>query len=219
MRDNLPPTPKWRWNDGTGENDWHNTPERTPGGMPFWPEAQTPRQRSFTTGGRATTLVGMLAVSIGANVALVVALLAVVLLARGGYFTASAKPTAGLSATTTVVSNPSPSPSVAPTAGWLQVGPTSVQLGCDDGQQTQFAVLKNTGTEDVQWQVVFSDSADNAGVTVSPRQGNVRAGTGIVLQIQSKRQSDSQQGVIRFDPDTSAAGAPPSLSYTTASCS
>jgi hypothetical protein len=93
-----------------------------------------------------------------------------------------------------------------------------VQLGCDSGQQAQFVVLANTGSEDVQWQVVYSISADQAAVTISPRQGNVRAGTSMVIQIQSKRQSDGQQGVIHFDPDTSAAGTPPSLSYTTAGC-
>ncbi len=102
MHDNEPTMPKWRWNDGTGDNNWHNTTERVPGAMPFWPEAPTPRRRAFSMSGRSSTLVGILAVSFGANVALVAALLSVVLLARGGYFTTSAQPTAGVFATSTV---------------------------------------------------------------------------------------------------------------------
>lgn len=162
---------------------------------------------------------GIIAVSLGANVALIAALLAVILLARGGYFAPSSQPAAKTSVTSTALSSPVPSPSAVSTAGWLQVAPTSVQLGCDSGQQTQFVVLANTGAESVQWQVVYAVSADQSGVTISPRQGNIRAGTSIVVQIQSKRQTDGQQGVIHFDPDTSAAGSSPSLSYTTTGCS
>jgi Viral BACON domain len=214
VQEDGPPVPNQHW---LGRK---NAGERAPGGMPTWPEADAHRPRVIPSGGRSTPLVaGIIAVSLGANVALLAALLAVVLLARGGYFVPAPQPAAGTSATSTALSSSGPSPSAAPTAGWLQVGPTSVQLGCDGGQQAQFVVLANTGAQDVQWQVVYSVSADQAGVTISPRQGTLRAGNSIVVQVQSKRQSDGQQGIIHFDPDTSAAGTPPSLSYTTAGCS
>ena len=213
VQEDGPPVPNQHW---LGRNDAR---ERAPGGMPTWPEADARQQQAPTSAGRSTPLAaGIIAVSLGANVALIVALLAVVLLARGGYFSSPSQPSVGASATSTAQNTPDPSPSATPSAGWLQVGPTSVQLGCNSGQQAQFVVLANTGAEDVQWQVVYSISADQAAVTISPRQGNVRAGTSMVIQIQSKRQSDGQQGVIHFDPDTAAAGTPPSLSYTTAGC-
>src|SRR6185312_4497502 len=203
VREDGPPVPNQHW---LGRND---TRERAPGEMPMWPEADAYHQQAPTNGGRSTPLAaGIIAVSLGANVALIVALLAVVLLARGGYFSSPPQPSVGASATSTAQSTPYPSPSATSTAGWLQVGPTSVQLGCDSGQQAQFVVLMNTGAEDVQWQAVYSVSADQAAVTISPRQGNVRAGTSMVIQIQSKRHADGQQGVIHFDPDTSAAGTP-----------
>lgn len=217
MQDGRPPVPNQRWLDR------RNAGGREPGGAPSWPEADAPDHRGATRRVRSTPLAAaILAVSLGANVALIVALLAVTLFARAGYFSpfnSRAQTTPAHSATSASVSTASAIPSPTPTGGWLQVGPTSVQLGCDGGQQSQFVVLANTGTEDVQWQVVFSVSADQAGVTISPRQGNLRAGTSIVAQIQNKRQPDGQQGVIRFDPDTSAAGTPPSLSYTATGCS
>src|SRR6185312_7623495 len=80
VQENGPPVPNQRW---LGRND---TSERAPGGMPSWPEADAYHQQAPTNGGRSTPLAaGIIAVSLGANVALIVALLAVVLLARGGY--------------------------------------------------------------------------------------------------------------------------------------
>ncbi|HEX9069884.1 MAG TPA: hypothetical protein VF807_14010 [Ktedonobacterales bacterium] len=164
-------------------------------------------------------LVAGLEVSLGINISLIMILLSVFLLARAGYFaprTSSAQSTSTVAATTAAVSATS---AAAPPGGWLQVAPISVQLGCDGGQQTQFVVLANTGSQDVQWQVVFAVSADQPGVEVSPREGNLRAGTSIVLQIHNTSQSGGQQGTMRFEADTSAAGTPPSLSYASAGCS
>src|SRR5690348_18337626 len=120
--------------------------------MPVWPEmnagVNARRQRYSGGAARPTTLAAILAVSIGANVALIAALLAVVLLARAGYFAPSPRTGtgAGISATSATTTTPSPSPSVTPATGSLQVTPTSVRLGCDSGQQSQYVVLKNSGS-------------------------------------------------------------------------
>jgi hypothetical protein len=173
-------------------------------------------QRYSAGGARPTTLAAILAVSIGANVALIAALLAVVLLARAGYFAPSpqAATGTGISATTT----PAPSPSATPAAGGLQVTPTSVQLGCDSGQQYQVVVLKNSGSESMDWVVQVSGGSDQAGVSISPRHGTLRPGTSIVIRLQNTSNGDGRQGVITFNTNAQAGGSPPTLSYTTAGC-
>jgi hypothetical protein len=108
-------------------------------------------------------------------------------------------------------------PSPTSGSGWLQVAPTSVQLGCGEGQQTQYVVLRNTGTDAVQWQVGFA-GAEQVGVVVNTSGGDLRAGASIALQIQIRKHASDQQGVIRFSPDTSDAGSPANLSYTIAGC-
>ena len=188
--------------------------------MPVWPEMNTGadarRQRYSAGGARPTTLAAILAVSIGANVALIAALLAVVLLARAGYFAPSpqAATGTGISATTT----PAPSPSATPSAGGLQVTPTSVQLGCDSGQQYQVVVLKNSGSESMDWVVQVSGGSDQAGVSISPRHGTLRPGTSIAIRLQNTSNGDGRQGVITFNTNAQAGGSPPTLSYTTAGC-
>ncbi len=195
--------------------------------MPVWPEINAntgaganARGQRYAGVARPTTLAAILAVSIGANVALIAALLAVVLLARAGYFAPSARTGtgAGISTTSTASTTPSPSPSATPSAGGLQVLPTSVQLGCDSGQQSQYVVLKNTGSASVNWVVEISGGSDQAGVSISPRHGALRPGTSISIRLQNTSNGDGRQGVISFTTDSQTAGSPPTLSYTTAGC-
>jgi len=167
----------------------------------------------------ATALATGLAVSLVANGALLVALVSVLLVARAGFFAPHSSFTPPAPSATSAASATNALASPTPSGGWLQVAPSSVQLGCDGGQDTQFVVLANMGAADVQWQAVFSVSADQAGIEVDPMQGNLSAGTSIALQIHNTSQADAQHGVIRFAPDSSAAGEAPSLSYTTSSCS
>lgn len=202
----------------------YDAPGRAPGEMPVWPEmhagVDARRQRYSVGAARPTTLAAFLAVSIGANVALIAALLAVVLLARAGYFAPSPQGATGtgISATTTANTTPSPAPSATPSAGWLQVAPTSVQLGCDSGQQTQVVVLSNSGSDSVDWHVEISGGSDQAGVSISPRHGTLRPGTSISIRLQNSSNGDGHQGIISFNADAQAAGSPPTLSYTTAGC-
>jgi hypothetical protein len=123
----------------------------------------------------------------------------------------------GISAISTA--STSPSPSVTSGAGWLQVTPTSVQLGCDSGQQSQVVVLANTGQESVQWQAELSVASDQAGVSISPRHGTLRPGTSIAIHLQNASNGESRQGVVSFTTDAPAAGTPPTLTYTTTACS
>ena len=193
--------------------------------MPAWPEMNTGmdarRGTRYSTGvARPTTLAAILAVSIGANAALIAALLAVVLLARAGYFAPSplAGNGAGISATSTTSTTPSPSPSATPATSGLQVAPTTVNLGCDSGQQSQVVVLLNSGSDSVDWQLEVSGGLDQAGVSISPRHGTLRPGTSISIRLQNTSQGDGQQGVITFNTDAQTGGPPPTLSYTTQGC-
>jgi hypothetical protein len=194
--------------------------------MPVWPEmhggVDARRQRSSVGVARPTTLAAILAVSIGANVALIAALLAVVLLARAGYLGPSPRTGAGagISATSATTSTPSPSPSANPAIGSLQVTPTSVRLGCDSGQQSQYVVLINSGSDSVDWGVEVSGGSDQSGVSISPRHGTLRPGTSIAIRLQNTSHDDGRQGVISFTTDTDAqsGGSPPTLSYTTDGC-
>jgi hypothetical protein len=192
---------------------------REPEEMPTWPaiERQSPRARSGSV--PATTLATGLAVSLVANGALLVALASVLLFAHAGFLSPRSPSSHSTPPASSVTNTASALPSSTPSSGWLGVAPSSVQLGCDGGQDTQFVVLTNTGAADVQWQVEFSVSADQAGVTVDPMQGDLNAGTSIALQISNTFQADAQRGVLRFAPDSSAAGEAPRLAYTTSTCS
>ncbi len=191
--------------------------------MPTWPEPDARAPRYTAPGGRGSLLVGGLAVSLGANAALLIALLVVLLLARTGALAPSrsaAQATSGVaSSSPTVNGRPTPSPtSAALTNGSFQVTPSSVQLGCDSGQQTQFVVLLNTGSDDIQWQAEISRSGDHAPVDVGPNQGNLRAGTSIAIQIHNQSNGDSQQGTITFTPDSPSAGQPPTVAFSAVGC-
>lgn len=167
-----------------------------------------------------------LGASLGVNVALFAGLVAVLVLARTGALApagssgASSAP-AGSPTISATLSTPTPTTSLS-SGGWLRVAPSSVQVGCGDNQQTQYAVLTNTGPQDVQWQAVFMGTTDQdqAGVEVGPTHGDLHAGASVVLQIRNRNPSTTQQGVIHFDLNASGAGAgtSPSLSYTAQSC-
>lgn len=209
-----------------GPNTWsshkYDAPGRAPGEMPVWPEmhagADAPRQRYSSGVARPTTLAAILAVSIGANVALIAALLAVVLLARAGYFAPSPQAATGTGISAISTTTTTPSPSATPATGGLQVTPTSVSLGCDSGQQSQYVVLANSGSDSVDWQVEVSGGLDQAGVSISPRHGTLRPGTSIVIRLQNASQNDGRQGVITFNTDAQTSGSPPTLNYTTTGC-
>ena len=107
------------------------------------------------------------------------------------------------------------------------MSPSSVALGCDNGQQTQNVVLDNTGTAPVQWKATYSFPANMAGVEVGPNQGTLRPGTSMPIQIHNRTRASSPQGVageqgtIQFSPvnaNTPGVGPSPSLSYTTVGC-
>src|SRR5262249_41925881 len=117
-------------------------------------------------------------------------------------------------------------------SGWLQVTPSSVQLGCGGNQQTQVVTLANTGPEDVQWQAEvqrqagMSGSGDRPGVTLSPNQGELGVGERVSIEPLNTTSSarsqggSSRQGIIRFrfTTDTTDTGPPASLSWTSARC-
>ena len=103
-------------------------------------------------------------------------------------------------------------------SGWLQVAPASVQFGCSDHQRTQTVVLENRGLGPVHWQASFSAPADQAGVAISPGNGDLGAGESTAIQIQSTGQSARQQEVIRFSVTDAQAGPPASVSFTAVGC-
>jgi hypothetical protein len=193
-------------------------PDGVPGSTPRWPTVN--RQNRYVNP-------VLLAASLGLNVALFIGLVSVLILGRSGLLSSGGSP----SSPTPVVSGlASPTAASSPTSalGWLQVSPSSITLGCDNGQQTQLVILKNMGTAPVQWQATFSPQANSDSVDVSPNQGTLRPGTGVSIQIRNRtRASDQQggadqQGTIQFNPvnsNTPGVGASPSLSYTVVGCS
>jgi hypothetical protein len=202
----------------------------------IWPGGNGRRQRPIeikeTPGGYVSALA--FGISLGANIVLFVALVGLLLFAQagafasGGAFGSSTRGSALGSPTATANGTPSPSAATAS----LQVTPSSVQLGCDSGQRTQYVTLQNTGSSKVNWQATFSVPTQQAGVTVSPLHGQLATGGSIPIQLQNTTRSNGsqgssgRQGVITFAPTASEdnQGAGPdassstSLSYTTVGC-
>jgi hypothetical protein len=194
-----------------------------PGTSSTWPTGRR-LKRPSTAQKKAPLLLGA---SLAVNVLLLVVLLSVLVLDRGS-FSQSNVP-AGSSSSSSRVTNGSSkaaigTPTAAPANGWLQVTPTNLQLTCNNGQQTQFVVLKNSGTEPVQWQVIFSEPANQVGVNVTPNQGTLNAGASMPLQIQNQTYAHGpqgvvgQQGTIELNPETVGAGPSPDITYTTVGC-
>jgi hypothetical protein len=165
---------------------------------------------------------------------LFVALVGLLLFAQAGAFSSGSAfgpytPGSALSSPS-ATSNATPSPSA--TTASLQVAPSSVQLGCVNGQRTQYVTLQNTGSAKVNWQATFSVPAQQAGVTVSPLRGQLAAGGSVPIQLQNTTRSNGsqgasgRQGVITFTPTASDdnqgagpdAGSSARLSYTTVGC-
>jgi hypothetical protein len=175
----------------------------------------------------------MLGASLILNVVLLIGLVSVLVLGRGAAFSQGNSPggsspplpTASLFSTASPRAG-SPTALSSPTTatGWLQVTPTSVQLGCNGNGQTQFVVLKNIGPAPVQWQVSFSLPTNQAGINVSPNQGTLTSGSSMPIQIQNQTHATGpqgvpgQQGTIAFNPSTPDAGPSPSLAYGTVGC-
>lgn len=221
--------------DGPDGPTWTNLPlphyepsepgaSRELGGAPTWPQLRDgPRRslgyRSAPLGNLSTLALG---VSFFANVVLLITLIAVLALARGGYFaphgsTSGGTTPIGALGTPTATATAAPSPTAS--VGWLQVTPDSIQLGCSGGQPAQFVMLANNGPQRVRWQVSFSGAGGQAGVTVNPNQGDLHAGASVILQIQINGDAGGgQQGTIQFVTNSQDAGAPPTLSYVTNSC-
>jgi hypothetical protein len=173
-------------------------------------------------------------VSLGANIVLLFGLIGMILLIQAGTFSSGGA--FGSSTRGGAVSGPaatsSPASSPSPNAPWLQITPSSVQLGCESGQRTRSVTLQNTGTTKVRWQAKFSLPTQQAGVTMSPQLGELAAGKSVSIQLQNTTSSkgsqgvSGRQGVITFTPtatddshdSSSDIGAPATLSYTTTGC-
>jgi hypothetical protein len=216
MHDNGPTVPDLRRYEPEASAEPHAAAAR-----PAWPltgERALGRGRLSGSGARSMAL----GISLGANVVLLVSLLGALVLGRGGG--SAGQPSPGGAGAGIVLGTPTASASSQPLAGWLQVTPSSVQLGCDNGQQTQFVILKNGGPEKVQWQAVISSPGDQAGIEVGPHEGGLAAGASMAVKIRNEfhggdsQDASSQQGIIRFEPAAPGAGAAPSLSYTAESC-
>src|SRR5262249_8442637 len=79
-------------------------------------------------------------------------------------------------------------------AGWLQVAPASVRLGCDDATRIQVVVLANQGPESVQWKVTLPQQSDQAEVEISPSRGRLAAGASLALRLQNRTHNVERKG-------------------------
>jgi hypothetical protein len=217
MQHDGPPLPHLGRDEPGASADPHARSE-----APTWPGADERRKRVLESRQTHSGYVSALAfgISLGANIVLLVGLLGVVLLSQAGVFSsggAFGQSTPGHALSSPIVTS-TPASSPSPNAGWLQIAPSSVQMGCESGQRTQFVTLQNNGPTKVRWQATFSLSAQKAGVALTPQQGELAAGGSIPLKLENTTRSTGQQGVIGFAPTTPEAGPPVSLTYTTVGC-
>jgi hypothetical protein len=199
------------------------------GGTPTWPIDRGHSHPAPTN----LLMPLMLGASLILNVVLLIGLVSILVLghsvglSQGNSPAGSSSPVPTVSILSTAsprVGSPTITSSPATAAGWLQVTPTSMQLGCNSNQQTQFVVLKNSGTLPVQWQVSFSLPPNQVGINVSPNQGTLDSGSSMPIQLQNQTHATGpqgvpgQQGTIEFNPATPNAGSSPSLVYSTVGC-
>jgi hypothetical protein len=183
---------------------------------PKWPIPLDREQRPAASGRSPHGWV--LATALGASAVLllsVLSLLAMIgLTGRIGLFA----PSGSTGPSAPAPSTASPTASTATASGWLQVAPTTVRFGCSDHQRTQIVVLENRGTGPVHWQASLVVSPDEAGVAISPGDGDLGAGESTAIQLQSTSQSARQQIVISFGATDAQAGPPASVSFSAVGC-
>jgi hypothetical protein len=119
--------------------------------------------------------------------------------------------------TDTPIASPTGSPT--PATGWLWVAPASVQFGCSDHQRIQIVVLENRGPGHVHWQASLPVPPDQAGLAISPGDGELGAGESTAIQLQNTSQSARGQEVIRFSATDAQTGPPAGVTFTAAACS
>lgn len=189
------------------------------GAAPNWPlvERRLPPPPPSTGIDFRTMLLG---ISVGANVVLLIGLVGVLVFAHAGVFApSSSTPPASASTQNAKSTTQLPSvPSPTTVTDWLQVDPTSVQLGCGDGQQTQSVVLSNRGSQELEWQADIPAGTDQPSIDLSPDHGQLDAGASVTVEIQRQHHSDGQQGLIHIEVAPQAAGSPTSLRYTVEGC-
>jgi len=197
---------------------WSGEHSARAGEAPTWPPAGT-ASGEHGAGSRSPSSmrVTILAFALG-GMALLVGLFS--LLTQTGLISLGAGPTGSTSDPRTGAGGtPTATPSLTPpSAGWLQVAPASITLGCDDATRVQVVVLANQGSESVQWKVTLPQPSDQAGVEVSPTRGRLAAGASLALRVQNRTHHAERRGALRFDPQQTAAGPPASLSYTAEGC-
>jgi hypothetical protein len=214
MKDDPPTIPSLHWDDAPG---------REPGGVPTWPTA--PRMPAVSglsnLGGQPL----LLFFSLVLNGVLFACFVFALVLARAGVLgppggsgeLGNRTGTSGL-----VLGTPTATTSPTPGAGQLEVDPSSIDLSCNSGQQSQFVVLRNPGTESVSWSVQYPSSQDQSNVTVNPSSSDIRAGGSVSIQIQLRRRATNGDGSIRFNTgsnDNSSSDSLTSLSYSITGCS
>lgn len=231
QRDGPTPPNLGRFASPSGAADQPDTtaPDRYDlSGAPTWPGVGAAGRRGrasrqIPSGYVSATAFG---VSLGTNVALLISLIALFLLGHFGALSpgGGAGPSASALASGSPTATLTPAASLTPSTGWLQAQPGSVQLSCDGDQRTQHVLLQNNGPANVTWQATFTVPAGQAGVSVTPQQGQLAAGANISLQIQNtthatgQQGSSGKQGVINFASASPDAGPPASVSYTTTGC-
>lgn len=195
--------------------DWrrHRPPRPTP---PKWPIPVAHEQRPAARSHSPSWWV--IATALGASAVLLLSLLSLLSVIGLTSHTGLLAPSGPAGQSSPKVSTASPSASPAPASGWLQVAPASVRFGCSDHQRTQLVVLENHGPGPVHWQAFLSMPADQAGVAISPGDGELGAGESMAIQLQSTSQSARQREVIRFSATDVQAGPPASVSFTAAGC-
>lgn len=200
------------------------------GGAPLWPP-ETAGSADHRQLGRRLASLGssrrmmVLALIVGGSVLLlgVVSVLAQSgLLALGGG-TAGSAPNGSTPSLGGTGSLGSPTTTLSPTlsAGWLQVSPSTVHLGCDDATKAQVIVLANKGPKAVRWQVTLPLPPDQAGVEVSPGNGRLPAGASVTIQLVNKTENGGgvrREGTLAFAPQRADAGPAAKLTYTLDSC-
>jgi hypothetical protein len=182
----------------------------------MWPVPQERQQRPAPHG--RSPLGWVIACALGASAVLLLSLLSLLgvlsLTSRGGLLAPSAP--AGQSSRTAATGSPTVNPPVG--SAWLQIAPASVQFGCADHQRTQIVVLENQGPRPVHWQASLSIAGDQAGVAISPGDGDLGAGESTAIQLQNMSQSARSQEVIRFSATDAQAGPPASVTFTAVGC-
>lgn len=133
--------------------------------------------------------------------------------------TGGSAPGVGNAATATPLPTATPKPTATPfPTDWLSISPNNISLDCHGDGRSTTVILTNNGPHSVQWRSTVTKSFGSSEVSLSPNNGKISSGKSVTIAVTNNSRLLEHSGQVQFSAQSTDAGQPAILSFTTGSC-